>query len=152
MCQFKFCRDQRRYFTSTKQLCIEPASYSALAFASKSTVGLPVGLLAPFLTILGLGYVLYNVTTDSVLSTGNTREVVERSLYLGQIGFELHCKVHDFMYNLGSNLNSYNYSELSSIYDSLNQLYVEIYGYIKNLDSLGESSASVRDNGNTSRN
>ena len=82
MCQLKFCRIQKRYLSSTRQLCIEPASYSALAFASKSTVGLPVGLLAPFLTILGLGYVLYNVTTDSVLSTGNTTEIIERSLYL----------------------------------------------------------------------
>ena len=53
MCQFKFCMAQKRYFTCTRQLCIEPASYSALAFASKSTVGLSLGLLAPFLTILG---------------------------------------------------------------------------------------------------
>lgn len=38
-----------------------------------------------------------------------------------------------------------------SIYDSLNQLYVETNGYINKLDSLVEASASIRDNGTIAR-
>lgn len=130
---------------------IEPASYSVLAFSSKTAVGLPVGLFAPFFTLLGLGYVLYNLTTDSVASTGSLIEVIDRGLHLWLSGYDYHHNLKEFLFTINRNLNHHSYSELTSIYDALNQLYVEINGYINHLDSLAEASLSVRDNGTSSK-
>lgn len=78
---FKFYGINKRFFSTTRHLYIEPTSYSALAFASKSTLGLPVSLLAPFLTLLGLGYVLYNLTVDSIPYTEDLSHI-GRSTYI----------------------------------------------------------------------
>lgn len=151
MCQFKFCRAQKRYFTSTRQLGIEPTTYSVLAFSSKSTLGLPVSLLAPFFTLLGFGYVLYNLTINTNPSTDELVEIIDRSTYLWQAGLQFHFLLNDFLTNINTNINHYSYSELMSLYDSLNQLYIEVNGYLNNLDYLAKSSASIRDGGTLSK-
>lgn len=101
--------------------------------------------------MLGLGYVLYNVTTDSFASTGTLIEVIDRNLFFWQAGYSFHGRLHEYFFNISTNWNHYTYSELMSIYDSLNQLYVETNGYINKLDSLVEASASIRDNGTIAR-
>ena len=147
----QLCGINKRFFSTTRHLYIDPASYSALAFASKSTLGLPVSLLAPFLALLGLGYVVYNVTLHSIPYTENDFWHIDRSTYIWQNCLWFNHSLHEFLTNVNANVNQYNYSELMSLYDSLNQLYVEVNSYLNNLDSMAQSSLSDRDNGTMSR-
>ena len=81
----------------------------------------------------------------------NDFSYIHRSTYIWQSCTTFNYFLHEFLTNVNANLNQYNYSELISLYDSLNQLYVEVNGYLNNLDSMAESSLSYRDNGTMSR-
>lgn len=96
------------------------------------------------MTILGFGYALYSLTSRSNISTNELPEIVdlERYLYLLSSITDLQHLLRDFLAGINTNFNHYTYSELTSIYDSLNQIYVEINGCLDNLDYLGESISS----------
>lgn len=85
-------------------------------------------LIGSFFTLLGFCYVRrsHNLTIKSNLSTDELPDIMDldRCIYLFQAGAEFQCLLSDFLANVNINLNSYNYSELMSLYQSLNQVYI----------------------------
>jgi len=84
---------------------------------------------------------LYNLTINSNSSTEELLDIIdlERIKYFLESGANFQLLLNHFLVDAKINLNHYNYSELMSLYASLNQLFVEVEGLLTNLNGLGES-------------
>lgn len=84
---------------------------------------------------------MYNLTINSNSSTEELLDIIdlERIKYFLESGANFQLLLNNFLVDAKINLNHYNYSELISLYASLNQLFAEVEGLLTNLNGLGES-------------
>lgn len=86
---------------------------------------------------------MYNLTINSNSSTEELLDIIdlERIKYFLESGANFQLLLNNFLVDAKINLNHYNYSELMSLYASLNKLFVEVEGLLTNLNGgyAGES-------------